>query len=234
MDELDGHDHPVTPAWLHDINYKDSMAVDISGLEPMDWAVTMSNPGFIETSNQLASHTGSGSLWDFRRGPVAPGIFSAMSVDPSSSMDWTSNLVSAYLSPIPDCESSGGQFIHHPLGLPAVESPAPSFPPSHSHPAMLDEHMSNSPSSSLHSDLPSRIPSLKRETEDSVTGRRQHQLPLRIVSCTEKRPGSRRALHSPQVWDSHKSTIKRLYIDEGKPLREVMRAMQEQHNFKAS
>lgn len=35
-------------------------------------------------------------------------------------------------------------------------------------------------------------------------------------------------------WSKHISTIKRLYIDEDKPLKEVMEIMQKDHNFIAT
>lgn len=47
------------------------------------------------------------------------------------------------------------------------------------------------------------------------------------------RPSAARS-HSRLDWNRHMPTIQRLYIDEDKTLREVMEAMQEQHNFVAT
>lgn len=42
-----------------------------------------------------------------------------------------------------------------------------------------------------------------------------------------------RSFHPPELWESHKEAIRRLYIDENKPLREVTEAM-EQRGFYAT
>ncbi|ROW16029.1 hypothetical protein VPNG_02521 [Cytospora leucostoma] len=45
---------------------------------------------------------------------------------------------------------------------------------------------------------------------------------------------SKRGHYATDVWEGHKDTIKKLYIDEGKPLRELIRIMEEEHDFPAT
>lgn len=45
---------------------------------------------------------------------------------------------------------------------------------------------------------------------------------------------SKRGHYASDVWEGHKAAIKKLYIDEGKPLREVINIMDTEHNFPAS
>lgn len=45
---------------------------------------------------------------------------------------------------------------------------------------------------------------------------------------------SRRSKYSSLDWDAHRETIRRLYMDEEKPLKETMEIMAEQHGFHAS
>jgi hypothetical protein len=61
-----------------------------------------------------------------------------------------------------------------------------------------------------------------------------NQSDFRIVLGDETSPSGRRGYHSPEVWDSYKQTIKSLYLDDGKPLKEVMDIMKQHHGFKAS
>lgn len=65
--------------------------------------------------------------------------------------------------------------------------------------------------------------------------RRQRAVP------TGARPGGhqadtkrRRGQYDPQVWEDHKESIRRLYIEQGKPLREVVEAMARTHGFHAT
>jgi hypothetical protein len=59
------------------------------------------------------------------------------------------------------------------------------------------------------------------------------QTMFRIVSPTQVKAKRDREVHPPEVWQSLKGTIKYLYLEEGKPLREVMHIMQQRHNFKS-
>jgi hypothetical protein len=45
---------------------------------------------------------------------------------------------------------------------------------------------------------------------------------------------SRRSKYSSLDWDAHRESIRRLYMDEEKPLKETMEIMAEQHGFYAS
>lgn len=45
---------------------------------------------------------------------------------------------------------------------------------------------------------------------------------------------SKRGHYASNVWEGHKAAIKKLYIDEGKPLREVIKIMDTEHNFPAT
>lgn len=60
--------------------------------------------------------------------------------------------------------------------------------------------------------------------------------PLRNVVEQKMRNSSRaplrkETLHSAQVWESKRDIIKELYMDQRKPLREVSRILEIQHNF---
>lgn len=44
----------------------------------------------------------------------------------------------------------------------------------------------------------------------------------------------RRGQYDPQVWEDHKDEIRHLYLEQGKPLREVIEAMAKTHNFRAT
>lgn len=45
---------------------------------------------------------------------------------------------------------------------------------------------------------------------------------------------SKRGHYASDVWEAHKTTIKKLYIDDGKPLRELIRIMEKEHDFPAT
>ncbi|KAG8161107.1 hypothetical protein KVR01_009371 [Diaporthe batatas] len=45
---------------------------------------------------------------------------------------------------------------------------------------------------------------------------------------------SKRGHYASDVWERHKPTIQKLYIEEGKPLREVIRTMETEHKFPAT
>lgn len=45
---------------------------------------------------------------------------------------------------------------------------------------------------------------------------------------------SKRGHYASDVWEGHKAAIKKLYIDEGKPLREVINIMEHDHDFPAT
>ncbi|KUI63065.1 Filamentous hemagglutinin [Cytospora mali] len=45
---------------------------------------------------------------------------------------------------------------------------------------------------------------------------------------------SKRGHYASDVWEGHKATIKKLYIDDGKPLRELIRIMEKEHDFPAT
>lgn len=45
---------------------------------------------------------------------------------------------------------------------------------------------------------------------------------------------TKRGHYASDVWEQHKAAIKKLYIDEGRPLREVIRTMEVEHHFPAT
>lgn len=45
---------------------------------------------------------------------------------------------------------------------------------------------------------------------------------------------AKRGHYASDVWEGHKAAIEKLYIDEGKPLREVIKTMEKQHDFPAT
>lgn len=45
---------------------------------------------------------------------------------------------------------------------------------------------------------------------------------------------SKRGHYASEVWEGHKAAIQKLYIDERKPLREVIKIMEKNHNFPAT
>lgn len=45
---------------------------------------------------------------------------------------------------------------------------------------------------------------------------------------------SKRGHYASDVWEGHKTVIKKLYIEEGKPLREVIKIMETEHDFPAT
>lgn len=49
----------------------------------------------------------------------------------------------------------------------------------------------------------------------------------------QQRKGRRQTSHQSQVWEAHKNRIRRLYLDEGKTLVEVVDIMSREHNFNA-
>lgn len=45
---------------------------------------------------------------------------------------------------------------------------------------------------------------------------------------------TKRGHYASEVWESHKPAIRKMYIDEGKPLREVIKTMEQDHSFPAT
>lgn len=100
------------------------------------------------------------------------------------------------------------------------------------------EHMSTtmktttkSPTTELQSPPP-LIPSVRVIVDDRVIGlksRRGNHAVFKTQSANAKR-----GHYASDVWEGHKAAIKKLYIDEGQPLREVMKTMEKQHNFPAT
>lgn len=59
--------------------------------------------------------------------------------------------------------------------------------------------------------------------------RRGNNAGFKTQSCNAKR-----GHYASNVWEGHKAVIKKMYIDEGKPLREVIRGMEKDHSFPAT
>ncbi|KAI1463839.1 uncharacterized protein F4812DRAFT_233933 [Daldinia caldariorum] len=53
-------------------------------------------------------------------------------------------------------------------------------------------------------------------------------------TSTSSKRGYRKRTHSPEVWETHKAEIGRLYLDENKRLKDVMEIMEERWGFRAS
>lgn len=66
----------------------------------------------------------------------------------------------------------------------------------------------------------------KRST--TASGREDH-----AVFKTQS-TNSKRGHYASEVWEGHKAAIQKLYIDERKPLREVIKIMEKNHNFPAT
>lgn len=65
--------------------------------------------------------------------------------------------------------------------------------------------------------------------ESPAKARRPSQTVFKTQSANSKR-----GHYASDVWERHKAAIQKLYIDEGKPLREVIRTMETEHKFPAT
>lgn len=54
------------------------------------------------------------------------------------------------------------------------------------------------------------------------------------VAASSQAPAVQRRGKSDDLWEAHKATIKFLYIDEGRSLKEVMEIMKSKYGFEAS
>lgn len=72
-----------------------------------------------------------------------------------------------------------------------------------------------------------RVISDRRET--TTKSRRGDDAVFKTQSANSKR-----GHYASEVWESHKPAIKKMYIDEGKPLREVINTMEREHHFPAT
>lgn len=72
-----------------------------------------------------------------------------------------------------------------------------------------------------------RVISDRRETTTKL--RRGNDAVFKTQSVNTKR-----GHYASEVWESHKPAIKKMYIDEGKPLREVISTMEREHHFPAT
>lgn len=53
----------------------------------------------------------------------------------------------------------------------------------------------------------------------------------RNVPTSSRTPLRKETLHSVEVWESKRDIIKQLYMDQRKPLREVSRLLESEHDF---
>lgn len=70
-----------------------------------------------------------------------------------------------------------------------------------------------------------------------ATARREAVAKVRRGSSTvfkTQSANSKRGHYASDVWEAHKATIRKLYIDDGKPLRELIRIMEKEHDFPAT
>lgn len=83
--------------------------------------------------------------------------------------------------------------------------------------------------------VPSRNRFLKRSIKDMASSPvigDTLQTPVEHKGRYSSRaPLRKETLHSAQVWESKRDVIKELYMDQRKPLREVSRILEIQHNF---
>lgn len=54
------------------------------------------------------------------------------------------------------------------------------------------------------------------------------------VAASSPTPMAQRRGKSDALWEAHKATIRKLYIDEGRSLKEVVEIMKTKHGFEAS
>lgn len=95
--------------------------------------------------------------------------------------------------------------------------------------------LSNTPSTSpapVFQSSPTFMPSVRviSDRRDSTpNSRRASHAVFKTQSANTKR-----GHYASEVWEGHKAAIKKMYIDEGKTLREVISAMEKDHNFPAT
>lgn len=85
--------------------------------------------------------------------------------------------------------------------------------------------------------LPTPISPVLTPSVRVISDRRESVSKLRRGSHTifkTQSANTKRGHYASEVWESHKPAIKKMYIDEGKPLREVIKTMEKDHNFPAT
>ncbi|CAN8095887.1 unnamed protein product [Discula destructiva] len=91
---------------------------------------------------------------------------------------------------------------------------------------------SSTPPPSIFPTSPELIPSVR-----IISDRRETVTKLRRGSNAvfkTQSANARRGHYASEVWEGHKAAIKKMYIDEGKPLREVIKTMEIEHDFPAT
>ena len=145
---------------------------------------------------------------------------------------------STHFSPQPNGYSwsieTGAQSLHyayHPTTAPLATSPgmtALSLSSSHSCPPPQPPSLSN-----LMVDIEANVAVQNQAAATNIAVLGAHQ-PFAPPLPGQYASASRRSKYSSLDWDTHRETIRRLYMDEEKPLKETMEIMAEQHGFHAS
>lgn len=78
-------------------------------------------------------------------------------------------------------------------------------------------------------ELPATTRPVPARRDSPVKARRGSQTVFKTQSANSKR-----GHYASDVWEKHKPIIQKLYIEEGKPLREVIRTMETEHKFPAT
>ncbi|KAI0470981.1 hypothetical protein GGR56DRAFT_123870 [Xylariaceae sp. FL0804] len=105
------------------------------------------------------------------------------------------------------------------------QQPGPVSPPN-----TLSPDSDSAPSASLYG-LEDEAPAVAKGAEASDARLEPDQ--MQSVFSSQTGEAYRSQQHSPQVWETHKEEIRRLYLDENRPLKEVM-AMMRQRGFRAT
>ena len=188
-------------------------------------------------------------IWKIRSGPLLEGVTSSLDDGEQSVFPGTLPLRHSTPSidiPIPPpATSATGASCYNPLPLLSL-CPAPQLmahiAPMHTASSSASTTINTIASGATVADASSSSMSIDsfpvasgnfQATLEKLGSLQQH--PFQCSPCTRSKECSRgRSFHSLEVWDSHKDTIKRLYLDERRTLKEVMSIMKEQHNFKAT
>lgn len=75
---------------------------------------------------------------------------------------------------------------------------------------------------------------LPLETNQSRSPSHHEEHRVQFIVNTHQPHSVTRGQHKPEVWESHKATIKSLYIDQGKTLEELSQIMKQRYGFKAT
>lgn len=135
----------------------------------------------------------------------------------------------SHMSPIKESQTyvSSGQ-----SGSPDEELPSLYSAPDEPDEVMQSVEMPSTSTGPIFQMSPVLIPSVR-----VISDRRESLSKLRRGSNAvfkTQSANAKRGHYASDVWEGHKAAIKKMYIDEGKPLREVIKTMETDHNFPAT